>query len=291
VSPQRSRYRAEAPDYSHRFHAGNVGDVWKHCVLAEVLGRAACSGKRTSYIDTHAGEGVYALAPTGEWTEGIGRIWDAKIAERAVVRYLELVRALGVGGIRPDLYPGSPLFARAVLGASAGMELWERDAAAAERLLENLGPATGARIHASDGLAALVDAVRAAEQASDEVVALVDPPWTQKSDWIAVPDTLASAVRASERSCFILWYPVKSLTRPNAMIARLTAAGVPGAIAEVVTTPLAHQRQRLNGSGVVLVRPPEGTGAALAAAGAAIGGLCATRAGVWSFRAQAWAAA
>ena len=33
-----SRYRSDAAaDYSHRFHAGNVGDVWKHCVLVTVL--------------------------------------------------------------------------------------------------------------------------------------------------------------------------------------------------------------------------------------------------------------
>ena len=147
------------------------------------------------------------------------------------------------------------------------------------------------RIEETDGLAALADAVVAAETAGDDVVALIDPPWTQKADWTVVPDALARAVDASSRACFVLWYPVKSLTRPNAMFARLAAAGVPATIAELITTPLEHQRQRLNGSGVLLVRPPAGAVAAIAAAAPVIGERCATRAGAWSFRMQTWTVA
>ena len=51
---------------------------------------------------------------------------------------------------------------------------------------------------------------------------------------------------------------------------------------------LEHQRQRLNGSGVVLVRPPEGTLAAIAAAAPVLGARCATRGGVWSLRLASW---
>ena len=72
----RSRYVPDAaPDYSHRFHAGNVGDVWKHLVLVEVLSRVAGRPGRIVYCESHAGEGGYMLGPTGEWSEGIGRLW------------------------------------------------------------------------------------------------------------------------------------------------------------------------------------------------------------------------
>src|SRR5689334_6150867 len=93
-----SRYRPEsAPDYSHRFHAGNVGDVWKHCALIEVLRRAASGHGRVAYVESHAGEGGYALGPTGEWTEGIGRLWRRDGDADAVGRYLGLVHRLGAG--------------------------------------------------------------------------------------------------------------------------------------------------------------------------------------------------
>jgi 23S rRNA (adenine2030-N6)-methyltransferase len=292
MTVEHSRYRPESePDYSHRFHAGNIGDVWKHCVLVEVLRRAAASARHVTFIDTHAGEASYRLGPTGEWSEGVGRLWtdDSLVTgDDAVARYLALCRRLGSGVARPELYPGSPALARAVLGADAQLALWERDSTTAESLRANLRGDAHARIEEADGLSVLAGAVGAAESAEDEVIVLIDPPWTQKSDWTVVPDALARAFAASSHASFLLWYPVKSLTRPNAMFARLAAAGVPATIAELITTPLEHQRQRLNGSGVLLVRPPGGLTATIAAAAPVIGERCATRAGTWSFRMQSW---
>jgi 23S rRNA (adenine2030-N6)-methyltransferase len=283
----RSRYRPDsAPDYGHRFHAGNVGDVWKHAALVEVLRRVA--GRSVAYLDTHAGEGAYALAATGEWTEGIGRLWNAAPADGALSRYLELCRRLGRGAVRPEEYPGSPVLARAVLGDGARLVLWERDRAAHAALERRLAGDACVRTVCDDGLATLASAVFAAADLAETVVVLIDPPWTQKSDWTDVPDALAQAASASPRASFLLWYPVKSLTRPNAMTARLERAGVSATIAELVTTPLEQQRHRLNGSGVLLVRPPAGAVEAIAAAAPAIGARCATRAGTWSLRVRAW---
>ena len=282
-----SRYRPDAPpDYGHRFHAGNVGDVWKHCALGEVLRRVA--GGDVSYVDTHAGEGAYPLATTGEWTEGVGRLWDLPPADDAVGAYLAVCRRFARGSMRPTQYPGSPTIARTLLGDAASLALWERDATAYDALAVRLEGDAHARVVHGDGLAALPDAVRAAEERAGPVVVLIDPPWAQKADWIDVPDALARAVAASRRASFLLWYPVKSLTRPNAMIARLERDQIPGTILELVTTPLEHQRHRLNGSGVVLVRPPAGVVEALAAAAPAIGARCATHAGAWSLRVRAW---
>ena len=264
--------------------------MWKHCALVEVLRRAAATAERGSiaYLDTHAGDGRYPLGATGEWTEGIGRLWTGLHANESLARYVTLCRRLGAGDARPVRYPGSPLLARAVLGDVAELELWERDPSACAQLRTQVSGDARTRLTCADGLAGLADAARAAERRAAVVVALIDPPYTQKSDWIAVPDALARAARATERACLMLWYPVKSLTRPNAMIARLAGAGVAATIVEVVTTPLDQQRPRLNGSGVLLVRPPAGTVDALAAAAAAVGAACSTSAGRWSTRVHAW---
>ena len=281
-----SRYRPEAPsDYSHRFHAGNVGDVWKHCVLLEVLRRFGGEGAIT-YVESHAGEGDYALGPTGEWTEGVGRLWDAPVdGDDAVARYVGLCRAHAKGGARPERYPGSPVLARAVLPPNATLALWESDREAHARLGQALGVASDRlRLTCADGLAALPEAVVAAEASGGRVVALVDPPFTRKPDWIEIPDAVIAATTRSTAATVLLWYPLKSLTRPNAMIARFKAAGVAATVAELVATPLEHQRSRLNGSGVVLVRPPAGALAAIAAAAPMLGARCATRTGIWSLR-------
>ena len=57
-------------DYSHRFHAGNVGDVLKHLVLVAVLDELLSAERPVRVIETHAGEGRYLLGSTGEWMEG-----------------------------------------------------------------------------------------------------------------------------------------------------------------------------------------------------------------------------
>jgi 23S rRNA (adenine2030-N6)-methyltransferase len=287
-----SRYRPDAtPDYSHRLHAGNVGDVWKHCALVELLRQVAATAQRIAYLETHAGEGRYPLGPTGEWTEGIGRLWaTAGKGVDAVGRYVALCRQLDAGTTRPETYPGSPALARAALGPRAQLVLWERDEAAFATLAAAARGDERVRLERGDGLAALGDEIRRAEARADAVVVLVDPPWSQKADWTVVPDALARAVRGSARTCVMLWYPVKSLTRPNAMIARLGAAGIAGTLAELVTTPLEEKRHRLNGSGVLLVRPPAGVVEALGAAAPSLGARCATREGVWSYRVEAWSA-
>jgi 23S rRNA (adenine2030-N6)-methyltransferase len=293
VATPRSRYQpAGASTYSHRFHAGNVGDVWKHCALVEILRRCALAGQ-VHYLETHAGEGHYELGDTGEWTEGIGRLWQpagGAQGDDPVARYVAICSQLVEGGSRPATYPGSPAFARAVLGPEAQLELWEEDEGAYARLALHADGDRNARLVRGDGLGALPGEVRTAEAGSRGVVVLIDPPFTRKADWHDVPAALAAAFAHSRRACLILWYPVKSLTRPNAMVASLHAAGVPGTIAELVTTPLEHQRHRLNGSGLLLVRPPAGTLEALGAAAAFVGTRCATRRGTWSFRMQSWEA-
>jgi 23S rRNA (adenine2030-N6)-methyltransferase len=288
VSAPRARYAADRPpDYSHRFHAGNVGDVWKHCALVEVLRLASARAPRLRYLDSHAGEGGYALAPTGEWTEGIGRLWgryDDRPPDDPLRRYLSLCRRLGGGGGRPAEYPGSPAFAAATLGAAAELLLWERDAAAFAGLAARVGADPRVRLAQGDGLGVLAHAVFEAEAEAGAVVALVDPPYGEKGDWIEVPEAFAAAARGSGRACLVLWYPVKSLTRPNAMLARLEAGGVEGVAVEIVTTPLEQRRNRLNGSGLILVRPPRGSLESLAALAPVIGASCATVPGTWSVR-------
>ena len=284
MSGQTSRYREQgAPDYGHGFHAGNVGDVWKHCGLLEALRLASPGAATLTFVESHAGEGGYRLGSTGEWSAGIARVAVAADPASPAARHVDLCRRLGFAG-PSTWYPGSPALARAVLGEHDQMILWERDPAAHAQLARRFAEAPGVLVHAGDGVAALAQETRSAESRPGAVVALVDPPWTAKEDWIRIPDALAQAVGATERTCFLLWYPVKSLTRPNAMLARLARAGVRAAIAELVTTPLDQRRNRLNGSGLLAIRPPSGWMAAMGSAAPTIGAACATHGGAWSLR-------
>ena len=86
-------------NYRHAFHAGGHADVLKHVVLAAMIERL--KGKATPFrvLDTHAGIRVYDLASdaagrTGEWRDGVGRLYDANGAARL---QLETARTNVVG--------------------------------------------------------------------------------------------------------------------------------------------------------------------------------------------------
>ena len=63
--------------YQHHYHAGNLADVQKHALLAWALDYLTQKDKPVTYIETHAGRGLYDLAAdeavkTGEAAAGIG---------------------------------------------------------------------------------------------------------------------------------------------------------------------------------------------------------------------------
>lgn len=62
--------------YQHIYHAGNAADLHKHALLAWMLDYLTAKDKPLSYIETHAGRGLYDLGSeearkTGEAEAGI----------------------------------------------------------------------------------------------------------------------------------------------------------------------------------------------------------------------------
>src|SRR5262245_4658860 len=112
-------------NYRHAFHAGNFADVVKHAVLVRMLVHLRRKPAAFRVIDTHAGAGRYDLAGpeavrSGEWREGIGRLYGTPIAEPArelLAPYLDAVAALNPAAPPGALsiYPGSPALVRAFL--------------------------------------------------------------------------------------------------------------------------------------------------------------------------------
>ena len=64
--------------YQHAYHAGNLADLHKHAMLATALDYLTRKDKPLSYLETHAGRGLYRLdgaeaRKTGEAQAGILR--------------------------------------------------------------------------------------------------------------------------------------------------------------------------------------------------------------------------
>jgi len=77
-----------------------------------------------------------------------------------------------------------------------------------------------------------------------------------------------------------LWYPIKALTRPRALIAELARLGVHGTAVELHWTPLRLRRERLNGAGLILAAAPKEAIASVSAALPELGALLQTH-GEW----------
>lgn len=262
--------RDEARHYEHRFHAGNVGDVWKHVALVALLSAEALRGTRV-LVDLYAGAGRYPLGPTGEWTEGIGRLLghDLARAPLPVARYLELATAAGAARERERSYPGSPLLLRALAPAPARVHAFEVDDGAFASLSRALAGDPSATARRVDGWIGVEDVLAPGEAPVSMV--LVDPPYADRREWQAVPRSLLALHGRHPGARLLLWYPVKSYARPNAMLAELERAGLAAVAIELITAPLDSRKNRLSGSGVLLVDAPEGTVEALAGIAAWLG--------------------
>src|SRR5476649_997508 len=105
--------------YRHSFHAGNHADVLKHTVQSLIIESLKEKDKPFLYLDTHAGAGRYQLSGehaerTGEYLEGIARIWQRDDIPEELAAYMSVV---GHFNRNENLryYPGSPLIARQLL--------------------------------------------------------------------------------------------------------------------------------------------------------------------------------
>jgi 23S rRNA A2030 N6-methylase RlmJ len=84
-------------------------------------------------------------------------------------------------------------------------------------------------------------------------------------------------------AALLLWYPIKAMTRPVSLLNALAEAGAHGTAVELVATPLRLKREKLNGAGVVFLRPPGRALPALCADLPELGARLATR-GEWTSR-------
>ena len=247
-------------NYRHAFHAGNFADVFKHAVLCRILHYLRGKPAAFRVIDTHAGAGLYDLSGPeasrgGEWHGGIERLMAAPLAAPVaalLAPYLEVVGALNERG-RLTVYPGSPALARAWLRPQDRLIACEVEPQAAAALRRNLRGDARIKTLALDGWTALGAYVPPKERRG---LVLVDPPFEQDSDFFRLARGFAAAHRKWPTGIYVLWYPIKTRSEPDALAKSLRRLGTAKILrAELNVAPLSDPT-RLNGCGLILVNPP-----------------------------------
>ena len=240
--------------YQHLYHAGNLADVHKHAVLAWVLDYLTRKSKPLTYIETHAGRGVYDLTAdealkTGEAAGGIARAEALFPADHPYRQRLDETRAAH----GPAAYPGSPLIAALGLRETDRLHLTELHPQEVAHLRAAAAD-WGAHVHQKDGFEL---ALALTPPTPRRGLMLIDPSYEVKADYDAIPHHMAAIHRKWNVGMLILWYPILKGRAHAPMLAALTAA-FPEGFRHDVRFPPGREGHRMEGSGLFVVNPPFG---------------------------------
>ena len=231
-----------------------MADVHKHSLLAWVIAYMTRKDKPLSYLETHAGRGLYDLTDdaalkTGEAEKGIALAADWFASSHPYTQVLRRIHAKH----GPNAYPGSPLVAAELLRPIDTIHLSELHPQEFAALQDNMAP-YGAIYRQRDGWEM---AMSLCPPDPRRGLLLIDPSFEVKSDYDTIPDTIAKLHRKWAVGVIMLWYPILTDAPHRPMIKALKDVLPEGVVSEV-TFPPARPGHRMVGSGLFVVNAPYG---------------------------------
>ncbi|MEZ5912001.1 MAG: 23S rRNA (adenine(2030)-N(6))-methyltransferase RlmJ [Paracoccaceae bacterium] len=241
--------------YQHSYHAGNLADVHKHALLAAMLDYLTRKPKALSYIETHAGRGLYRLdsaeaAKTGEARAGIERLASRFAPDHPYSRALGLIRKEHGA----QAYPGSPLLAATLLRRFDRMylaDLHPQEFAALEALMRP----RHALCRQEDGLAFALSVTPPDPRRG---LMLIDPSYEVKAEYTALPERIAAIHRRWNVGVIALWYPILTSAAHRPMLDALRAMAMPKTLIHEVRFAPAREGHGMVGSGMAVINAPFG---------------------------------
>ncbi|NIF49787.1 23S rRNA (adenine(2030)-N(6))-methyltransferase RlmJ [Enterobacter sp. Ap-1006] len=243
--------------YRHSFHAGNHADVLKHTVQSLIIESLKEKEKPFLYLDTHAGAGRYQLSSehaerTGEYLEGISRIWQQDDLPAELEAYIGAVKHLNRSG-NLRYYPGSPLIARHLLREQDSLQLTELHPSDFPLLRSEFQKDNRARVERADGYQQLKAKL---PPVSRRGLILIDPPYEIKTDYQDVVKGIAEGYKRFATGTYALWYPVVLRQQIKRMIRDLEETGIRRILQiELAVRPDSDQRG-MTASGMIVINPP-----------------------------------
>ena len=246
-------------NYRHAFHAGNHADVLKHYVLSRLIALLSRKEAPFAYLDSHAGIGLYDLhgdqaSRTGEWLEGIARLWQSSDVPDPLLDYLEVIRAMNPDGELRH-YPGSPELARLLTREQDRLHLNEKHPEDGRLLKENMHGDRRVAVHLGEGWYVPRALLPTREK---RALLLIDPPFEQVDEMERCAQSLSEAISRMRQAVVAIWYPTKDLRQLNRFYRDLQKSKVPKLLRVELYVHPTDEAARLNGSGLVISNPPWG---------------------------------
>lgn len=243
--------------YRHSFHAGNYADVLKHTVQSLIIESLKEKEKPFLYVDTHSGAGRYQLTSehaekTGEYLQGIARIWEQPDLPEELLPYMNIVRRMNDNG-RLRYYPGSPLLAKHLLREDDALVLSELHSTDFPLLRAEFSRDHRTKVSKEDGYQQLKSKL---PPASRRGFILMDPSYELKSDYEAVVKGVEEGYKRFATGTYAIWYPVVLRQHIKRMLKQLEATGIRKILQiELAVRPDSDQRG-MTASGMIVINPP-----------------------------------
>lgn len=242
--------------YRHSFHAGNHADVVKHIVLTLILTALKQKEKGFFYLDTHSGVGRYSLLSaeaekTGEYIEGIARLWDRTDLPEEVALYINALKKINKGKLR--FYAGSPLLAVQQLRPQDRALLTELHPNDFPLLRQEFTKVPNVVTKRENGFQQLKAALPPKEKRG---LVLIDPPYELKEDYELVVKAIVEGYKRFATGVYAIWYPVVLRQHTKRIVKGLEATGIRKILQiELAVRPDSDQRG-MTASGMIVINPP-----------------------------------
>ena len=244
-------------NYRHSFHAGNHADVLKHAILLRMVSLMQRKAAPLCYLDSHAGTALYDLqgedaSRTGEYLDGVGRLWERGDLPELLVDYREAVARHNPDG-ELRLYPGSPQLIADALREQDRMILSELHAEDAMTLKNHFADDLAIAVHHRDGYELPKAFLPVAEK---RALWLLDPPFEKGDDLQRCLTAMQAGIQRMRQTVIALWYPIKDQRLLRDFYQAIGNAGFPKVLRIELCVRPTDTQLGLNGSGLMLVNPP-----------------------------------
>lgn len=248
--------------YQHAYHAGNFADVHKHLTLYTVVDYLLRKKTPVTYIDTHAGRGLYPLATKEtqrlqEYREGIWPLWHERevLTDPLLCDWLKAVTSVQPNSNALTHYPGSPWWLSQSLREHDKLRLFELHPGEHEHLNTQSLPPQAKRIY-GDGLAGLTAMLPVS---TPRLCVLIDPSFERKAEYQEVVDTAVYTLEKARHATLLIWYPLLPAGHHHVLLDGLKASGIRKIWrSELLLRAPGKQTHGMYGSGMLVVNPPWG---------------------------------
>jgi len=211
--------------YKHGFHAGNQADVLKHICLIQAYKSLKRHYKSITYIDTHAGSGIYEfnnelMAKNKEYKNGVSKLEKYQSNNKSINYYLKILRNIN-NSKKLLFYPGSPKIMTYLTDHNDKLSFYELHNNEFQLLRKNLSNHINAKFFKKNGF----EVVNNIFNSDEKILILIDPSFEIKEDFDKIIKTLQILNNNFFNVTAIIWYPILNIENNDLFIENIRKIG------------------------------------------------------------------